>query len=186
MLTKKTNIHIRQIIRIINFPFLSPLFSLQSSFWFNHHHRQLVHAKVCRWAGADLTEMTTSSLSLPSQHTNTPCTYTHTHHTHTHSHVRPSPTPYPMSWFCRICSSDSYSITCRALFCRFFMKKWNQRGGRKGRKERKKEGREGMRRKERKYFLNSLGNSSLNRIFLKFLYCRTSQRLCLKYCKSPT
>ena len=29
--------------------------------------------------------MTTSSLSLPSQHTNTPCTYTHTHHTHTHS-----------------------------------------------------------------------------------------------------
>ena len=34
-------------------------------------------------------------------------------------------------------------------------------------KEGKKEGREGMRRKERKYFLNSLGNSSLNRIFLK-------------------
>ena len=35
--------------------------------------------------------------------------------------------------------------------------------GKEGRKERRKG--EGMRRKERKYFLNGLGNSSLNRIF---------------------
>lgn len=82
---------------------------------------------------------------------------------HTRACARPSPTPYPMSWFSPICSSDSYNVTCRALFCRCLMKKWNWRGGRKGRKE----GREGMRWKERKYFLNSLGNSSLNRIFFK-------------------
>ena len=37
--------------------------------------------------------------------------------------------------------------------------------GKEGRKERRKG--EGMRRKERKYFLNGLGNSSLNRIFFK-------------------
>ena len=106
----------------------------------------------------------------------TACIHTHTH-TRMHAHAHLSPTLYPMSRFCRICSSDSYNGTCRALFYRCFMKKWNRKGGRKGRKERKKESREGMRRKERKCFLNSLGSSSLNRIFLKFLYCRTSQSI---------
>ena len=43
--------------------------------------------KGCRWAGADHTEMTTSSLSPPSQHTNMLCTYTHTQHTHTRTNT---------------------------------------------------------------------------------------------------